>query len=55
MYLKKIYFGVSKEEIMQDDETLAEFFVSPKEGKRVRVLSGVSDAESEWERKMWYD
>lgn len=51
MYLKKIYFGVSKEEIMQDDETLAEFFGSPKEGKR--VLSGVSDAE--WERKMWYD
>ena len=37
MYLKKIYFGVSKEEIMQDDETLAEFFVSPKEGKRLRA------------------
>lgn len=51
MYLKKIYFGVSKEEIMQDEETLAEFFGSPKEGRR--VLSQVSDAE--WERKMWYD
>ncbi len=49
MYLKKIYFGVRKESIMEDEEALVDFFGTVKEGKR--VLLEISDAE--WERKMW--
>jgi hypothetical protein len=33
MYLKKFSFGVSKEEILQDDETLAEFLDRQKKGE----------------------
>lgn len=51
MYLKKIYYGVSKEDIMEDDGILTAFFNSPELGRV--VLSGVPDEE--WERDMWND
>lgn len=51
MYIKKIYFGTSKEDILQDGEVLVDFFGSEAEG--VRVISQVSDAE--WNGKMWFD
>ena len=51
MYIKKIYFGTSKEDILQDEELLIEFFGSEVEGKR--VISQVSDVE--WNGKMWFD
>ena len=49
VYLKKIFFGVSKNEIMEDEETLTQFFGSPEEGWR--VLKNVSDVE--WESQVW--
>jgi hypothetical protein len=48
-YLKKIYFGVSKESLMEDEEVLTEFFGTPEEG--VRVLSNINDVE--WEKTTW--
>ena len=49
VYLKKIYFGVSKDEIMEDEETLSDFFGSPDEGRR--ILSALTNFE--WEGE-WY-
>ncbi len=51
MYIKKIYFGVSRDAILQDEELLIEFFGSEAEG--IRVISQVSDVE--WNGKMWFD
>lgn len=48
-YLKKIYFGVSKESLMENEEVLTEFFGTPEEG--VRVLSNINDVE--WEKTTW--
>lgn len=49
VYMKKIFFGVAKNEIMEDEETLTQFFGSPEEGWR--VLNDVSDVE--WESQVW--
>lgn len=51
LYLKKIFFGVSKDAILADEEVLAEFFGTAEEGSR--IISALSDAD--WERKMWFD
>lgn len=51
MYLKKIFFGTSKEDILQDEEILNSFFGSVSEGER--VLSELSSTE--WNSKMWFD
>lgn len=49
VYLKKVYFGVKKETIEQNDQILNEFFGSPQLGKR--ILSQISDAE--WDDQPW--
>lgn len=49
MYLKKVYFGCKKDDIIEDIEILTDFFGSASVGKR--VLSDISEAE--WNETMW--
>ena len=51
LYLKKIFFGVSKDAVLADEEGLADFFGTAEQGSR--IISALSDAD--WERKMWFD
>ena len=50
IYLQKVYYGVKKDDLFEDDEILAAFFGTPEEGRR--ILNGLT--EEEWNGQMWY-